>query len=58
MIMGKTMGGFPMQLLPYIVPLVKDAAKAVKRICREDFKEVGDDTLAKLLGIASVVVRM
>jgi transposase len=47
-----------MGLLPYVIPFVKDAAKAVKRICREELKEVLDDTLTELPGIASLVVRM
>ena len=47
-----------MKLLEYFVPFVKDAAKAVKRICLEDFKEVADETLTELLGIATLVVRM
>lgn len=47
-----------MKLLPYIIPFVKDAAKAVKRICREEFKEVADETLTELLGIAALEVKM
>jgi transposase len=47
-----------MKLLPYVIPFVKDAAKAVKRICHEEFKEVVDETLTELLGIAALVVRM
>lgn len=47
-----------MKLLPYIIPFVKDAARSVKRICQEDFKEVVDETLTELLGIATLVVRM
>jgi transposase len=47
-----------MKLLPHIIPFVKDAAKAVKRICSEEFREVLDDTLTELLGIAALVVRM
>jgi len=47
-----------MKLLAYVIPFVKDAAKAVKRICREEFKEVVDETLTELLGIATLVVRM
>jgi transposase len=47
-----------MKLLAYIIPFVKDAARSVKRICREDFKDVVDDTLTELLGIATLVVRM
>ena len=44
-----------MKLLPYIIPFVKDAAKAMKRICLEEFKEIMDDTLTELLGIAALV---
>ena len=47
-----------MKLLPYIIPFVKDAAKAVKRICQEEFKEVVDETLTELLGIAALEVKM
>jgi len=47
-----------MKLLPLFIPFVKDAAKSVKRICREEFKEVVDETLTELLGIATLVVRM
>jgi transposase len=47
-----------MKLLPYVIPFIKDAAKAVKRICREEFKEVLDETLTELLGIAALVVKM
>ena len=47
-----------MKLLEYLIPFVKDAAKAVRRICLEDFKEVADETLTELLGIATLVVRM
>ena len=47
-----------MKLLPYVVPFVKDAAKAVKRISRGEFKEVLDEALTELLGIATLVVRM
>lgn len=47
-----------MKLLPYIIPLVKDAARSVKRICQEEFKEVIDETLTELLGIATLAVRM
>jgi len=47
-----------MKLLRYIIPFVKDAAKAVKRISRDEFKEVLDETLTELLGIAALVVRM
>jgi len=37
---------------------VKDAAKAVKRISQKEFKEVADETLTELLGIATMVVKM
>lgn len=47
-----------MKLLPCIIPFIKDAAKAVKRISQEQFKEVLDETLTELLGIAALVVRM
>ena len=47
-----------MKLLPYIIPFVKDAARSVKRICQADFKEVVDETLTELLGIATLVVKM
>jgi TRAP-type uncharacterized transport system fused permease subunit len=47
-----------MKLLPLFIPFVKDAAKSVKRICLEEFKEVVDETLTELLGIATLVVRM
>ena len=47
-----------MKLLPYVIPFVKDAAKAVKRICQEEFNEVLDNTLIELLGIAALVVKM
>jgi transposase len=47
-----------MKLLPHIIPFVKDAARSVKRICQDDFKEVVDETLTELLGIATLVVRM
>jgi hypothetical protein len=40
-----------MKLKPYIIPFIKDAAKSVKRIRQEDFKEVVDETLTELLGI-------
>jgi len=47
-----------MKLLPYVIPVVKDATKAVKRICREEFNEVLDNTLTELLRIAALVVEM
>ena len=47
-----------MELLPRITSFVKDAAKAVKRISLSEFKEVADETLTELLGIATMVVKM
>ncbi len=47
-----------MKLLPRITSFVKDAAKAVKRISLSEFKEVADETLTELLGIATMVVKM
>ncbi len=47
-----------MKLLPYLIPLVKDAAKAVKRISLQEFKNVVDETLTELLGIATLIVQM
>jgi transposase len=56
--MGKTIGGFPMKLLSYVPPFIKDAAKAVKRITQKDFTAVADNTLTELLGIATLLVTM
>ena len=47
-----------MKLLPRVTSFVKDAAKAVKRISLQEFKEVADETLTELLGIATMVVKM
>lgn len=47
-----------MKLLTFVPSFIKDAAKAVKRISQEDFKEVVDNTLTELLGIATLVVKM
>jgi transposase len=46
-----------MKLLPRITSYIKDAAKAVKRISQQEFKDVVDETLTELLGIATMVVR-
>ena len=46
-----------MKLLPRITSFVKDAAKAVKRISLQEFKEIADETLTELLGIPTMVVR-
>ena len=45
-----------MLLLP--IGFVKDAARAVKRICKEEFTEVKDSALTELLGIPTLVVNM
>jgi transposase len=47
-----------MKLLPYIPSFIKDAAKAVKRISQNEFKQVADNTLTELLGIATLFVKM
>lgn len=47
-----------MKLLSYVIFFVKDAAKAVKRISLQEFEEVVDETLTKLVGIATMVVKM
>lgn len=47
-----------MKLLTFVPSFIKDAAKAVKRISQKDFKEVVDNTLTELLGIATLVVKM
>lgn len=47
-----------MKLLTYVTSFTKDASKAVKRISQKDFKEVADETLTELLGIATLVVKM
>ena len=49
---------FSHETVALVIPFVKDAAKAVKRICQEEFKEVLDETLTELLGIATLVVKM
>jgi len=45
-----------MILLP--MAYIKDAARAVKRICRQEFTECTDTVLTTLLGIPGLVVRM
>ncbi|MBF0201809.1 MAG: ISL3 family transposase [Desulfamplus sp.] len=47
-----------MKLLPYIPAFVKDAAKAINRISRTEFKDVADKTLTELLGITTLIVQM
>jgi hypothetical protein len=49
-------GGFPMKLLP--LSFTKDAARAVKRICKEAFTKVEDSVLTELLGVATLTVTM
>ena len=45
-----------MLLLP--IGFIKDAGRAVKHICKEEFKEVKDSALTELLGIPQLVVSM
>jgi len=45
-----------MLLLP-LAP-VKDAARAVKRICKEAFTETNDSVLTEFLGIATLTITM
>ena len=45
-----------MLLLP--IGFIKDAARAVKRICKEEFTEVKDSALTELLGIPTLIVNM
>lgn len=40
------------------IEFIKDAARSVKRICQEEFTEVKDSALTKLLGIPGLVVTM
>jgi transposase len=47
-----------MKLLTFVPSFIKDAAKAVKRISQKEFKEVVDNTLTELLGIATLFVKM
>lgn len=47
-----------MKLLPYITTFIKDASRSVKRICQSEFKEVVDNTLTELLGVATLIVTM
>jgi len=45
-----------MLLLP--LSYIKDAARSVKRICKEQFREVKDSTLTELLSIQALIVTM
>jgi len=45
-----------MLLLP--LSYIKDAARSVKRICKEQFREVKDSTLTELLSIQTLIVTM
>ena len=40
------------------IGFIKDAGRAVKRICKEEFTEVKDSALTELLGIPALVVKM
>ncbi len=45
-------------MLELPILFIKDAARSVKRICREEFKKVNDNSLSELLGISSLIVTM
>ena len=40
------------------IGFIKDAARAVKRICKEEFVKVKDSVLTELLGISCLIVTM
>ena len=40
------------------IGFIKDASRAVKRICKEQFTKVKDSTLTELLGISMLIVTM
>ena len=44
-----------MKLLP--ISFIKDAARSVKRVCKEEFKKA-DSILTELLGIPSLIVTL
>lgn len=45
-------------MLELPIHFIKDAARSVNRICAEEFKKVGDNSLTELLGITSLIVTM
>jgi transposase len=45
-------------MLSLPIGFIKDAARSVKRICKEEFTQVKDSTLTELLGIAALIVTM
>ena len=45
-------------MLLLALAFIKDAAKAVKRICKEAFTEVHDSVFTELLGISMLKVTM
>jgi len=45
-------------MLKLPILFIKDAARSVKRICREEFKKVNDNSFSELLGISSLIVTM
>ena len=40
------------------IRFIKDAARSVKRICKEEFNKVKDSALTELLGISALIVTM
>ena len=40
------------------IGFIKDAARSVKRICKEEFNKVKDSALTELLGIPALIVTM
>ncbi len=45
-------------MLELPILFIKDAARSVKRICQEEFKQVKDNSLTELSGISSLIVTM
>jgi len=45
-------------MLSLPISFIKDAARSVKRICKEEFKQVYDSALTELLGISALIVTM
>ncbi len=40
------------------ISFIKDAARSVKRICKEEFKKTNDSVLTELIGISVLIVTM
>ncbi len=45
-------------MLSLPLAFIKDAARSVKRICKEEFKKAHDSVLTELLGISALIVTM